>query len=108
MALTVNDAELQLDNFFQKIVDQVGGDVLGKALPLLGKLSDMADAAGAHDLATALDPFGPLKLAVHNAMESAKQAIASNPMLDPGTAIADAISHAGIPGVVSATWNAST
>src|SRR6476660_2926683 len=97
MALTADSVQQQLDNFFATIATKVAGDVVGKALPLIGKLTDMPGVA------EALDPFATLKQKIHDAVESAKSAAG-----DPGQAIADAITSAGIPGVVSATWSSAT
>jgi Ca2+-binding RTX toxin-like protein len=55
MALTIDSVQEKLTAFFKETKDSIVGDVVSKALPLLGKLTDFQNATGASD------PFGQLE-----------------------------------------------
>ncbi len=86
MALNAADVNAKVDTFFDTIASKIGGDIVGKALPLVGKLVDIPGGSAA------LDPFGYLKTQVHNAINSAAG-------VDVAQAIANAVNNLNIPDV---------
>jgi Ca2+-binding RTX toxin-like protein len=55
MALTVDSVKTKLNDFFTEVKTSIVGDIVGKALPLLGKLADF------QNVTQASDPFGDLQ-----------------------------------------------